>query len=380
MPTDALPFVDHTPDANQALEPSRREVWTQDTECPYLAIRHRPCGSASFYLRDSYREDGSTAMIPLGSVKDYTIEEARIWAGKMVKRGKYWQYELQKPTIGKNRPLQDVIPIYLDDRRSGDFARPTKEATIAAIESLLNEHVVPRFGDMPVWKIKQRQWLLLIEKVRIVRPSRGVHLHKAIKTFLNWCVTQGILEGNPIAGTITDNPFQKERPNLSLKDLCSIYHACVEINHAASEMFRLIILTGEQLKWIRIIRDEAIDWENRFWAVEYRMDYNRLFTIRQIALSAPAFLILQDQRTQSSFLFPSQRGKSEPINISTEFVDKLREKSGVRGAWGAREVCAATRRLLDHPAKPGGNLENWAMSFIKTYEETHGIGDQRVVL
>lgn len=380
MRSDALPFVDHTPDANQALDPSRREVWTQDTECPYLAIRHRPCGSASFYLRDSYKEDGSTVKIPLGSVKDYTIEEARIWAGKMVKRGNYWRYIERDTKPGKNLSLYDLIPFYLDDRRSGDFARPTKEATIAAIESLLNEHVVPRFGDMPVWKIKQRQWLLLIEKVRIVRPSRGVHLHKAVKAFLNWCVTQGILEGNPIAGTITDNPFQKERPNLSLKDLCAIYHACVGINHPASDMFRLIILTGEQLKWIRVIRNEAIDWKKRLWAVEYRMDYNRMFPIRQIALSAPAYRIMQNQRTQSDFLFPSQRRQGEPINITTEFMDKLREKSGVRGAWGAREVRAATRRLLDHPANPGGNLEKWAMSFIKTYEETHGIGDQSVVL
>ncbi len=380
------PVITLTDGTIAAAIPPRRETWIHDAECSNLAIRCRPCGSVSFYIWDygaydlATNSEGPLVRMPLGSVKDYTVAEARIWATKMAERGKYWRYELRKLTTAKNLPLRDLIPSYLDDRHSGDFARPSKEATLTAIESLLTKHITPRFGDMPVWKVKRKQWLLLIEKVRLVRPSRGVHLHKAVKAFLNWCVAQGILEGNPIAGTVTDNPFKMERPNLSLKDLCAIYHACVEIGHPASEMFRLIILTGEQLKWIRIIRDEAIDWENRFWAVEYRMDYKTAVPIRQIALSAPAFRILRDRRTQSSFLFPSQRGRNVPINISTEFMHELREKSGVKGAWGAREVHAAARCLLDHPGKPGGDLEIWALGFINTYEETHNIGDQWVEL
>ncbi len=417
MQYDGLPFVDLDPDASDmfskekqdvkcrrnipkyylklvltdeliaAITPHKNETWISDAICKNLVLRCRPCGSISYYLYDYdsvyYETEKESPMVRilLGSVKDYSVAEARLWVTKMVERKNYLWNLSRTPKIPKTTPIADLIQLYLSSRGTEDFSRTINSKTYSAIESLLVEHIAPKYGKIPVSKVKRMQWLLLIEKVRLRRTSRGIHLHKALKTFLNWCVAQGILEGNPIARTATGNPFQKDRRGLRAKDLYEIYGACIEMNTwIASNMLRLIILTGEPLKWIKVARYEAINQNKRTWAIEYRIDYKTVVATRKIALSEPGLQIIEDLGIKTGLLFKSPRNPNAHINVSNEFMRELRERSGIKGEWGAREVKTAARRLIDDPQGPNGNLEAWAKLFIDGFEEAKNPADDEVAL
>lgn len=188
-------------------------------------------------------------------------------------------------------------------------------------------------------------------------PSEQRHAFVAIKVFLNWCVSQGYLDHNPVAGAKLDAPSPQSKDRVLTSDeLKAVWKSAEKIGYPFGHIVRLLILTGQ-----RRGETAALQWE---WISDGVVTLPPEITKNKREHSFPVGTLAQDIIADipvvddCPYLFPASR--------------RMNEKTTVFNGWGKPKAA------LDTASKVSG----WTLHDLRrTFSSTMAsLGVQQVVV
>lgn len=181
-----------------------------------LGIRLSQGGAKSFIVQlGSQRKKVTLGRYPALSLKNARTKAVRLLSGDILN-------VTAKPS--------EAISDFLEHSERHNKPRTTKD-----YKRLLDRHFPSSF---------KRQAILAKLNGLTQTPAEQSHATTAFQIFLNWCVSNGILEQNPIAGLKNQGRIKKRDRTLSLDELRAVWHALP--NDRFGIIVRLLILTGQR--------------------------------------------------------------------------------------------------------------------------------------
>jgi integrase len=138
-------------------------------------------------------------------------------------------------------------------------------------------------------------------------PVSRNRLRSALSAFFNWCITEGLLETNPVAGTAkADENGSRERV-LTQDELRQLWQALPQINDGFADIIRLLLLTGQRRNEIGYLVWREVDLKRGIIVFGPERTKNRKAHELPLSRQAVAILARQPRRNSTEFVF-SEKG------------------------------------------------------------------------
>lgn len=328
-----------------------KETSIHDTLVEPLFVRVRPNGTKVFYISRFNRRTDARQM-SLGSVEDYTVDQARRKTLTILEREALEGPPRRKATLSRRVTFQAAFEQYLQMRRP---LAPRIHHHVA--------HILDGHGSQRVCSVRRAPLVHAIEQVALKNPSQGKELHKTLRAFFSWCVTSGALDGNPLSRVQLPEVPERRKAYLSQEDLIAIYAGTAELRSPWRALVRFVVLSGMSVNSARWVRRDDIDFRlhNLHFAGSRDMQI----------ISAHAIAALEEVRSIKTFLFqsPYWSWPERPVHTRPVILDQLYASSGVRG-WSWPDFVRGTKRSMqkagiENAAKAErAVLEAWTSSII----------------
>jgi integrase len=359
----------------RATKCGAKESWVHDKECRGLVLRLRPSGARGYYFLPGRRRYSSEREFELeydgpnrkfiGDASIYTVSHARKaveWLANggfvLGKAGDVLRARVKK--YPRRMRINEVIEKYFEEN-------PPDRTWFRTVKTLFDHYVTPRYGGYWLAGIGHERWMTLIETATLDKPSRGINLHKTLRSFLYWAVRRGLLQANPLSRTKVEIPVLPDPPEpqfLKSIELCAVWRAAQGLGEPWFTMLGLLILTGEAMEHIRQIQSNDIDWDQGLWSVERRVAPN--WTVR---LSPEAIELLLPYRNRQGYFFRSPRSDF-PINFYTEIIERLRTDIRVPAwEWGLRDIRSAVRSEIAGLGEGPDAVLQWSKNFAAARDQ-----------
>jgi integrase len=235
--------------------PKTGESLVYDTEVPNLALRIRSSGSKSWLLKKGAEK------FRLGAVKDVTIAEARVASMKIltdIATGDRPEKKL-KPTV------RDVLEAYMSDH----VASRCKPRTAESYRILLDQHILPRIGDVLSNDLSPRHVDLMLSDMVAIKATANKSLallNAAFNKALRWGLRDPA-RGNPCIGA-EQHYLPPRETFLTAGELAGLLDALEDLSeqkgkwHAAM-CLKILGVTGCRRDEMRLLEESWIDWTGR---------------------------------------------------------------------------------------------------------------------
>ncbi len=248
-------------------ERSWRPLW--DATQPGLVVRIYKTGTKSYWY--SYRPPGggrqaSRQWVKLGDVAALSLKAARnaakIKAGEVAKGG---------DPAAERREAKRRVRAYIEPALDA-YERSLKERRVvkhSEVMSLLRRELQTPLGKMDLAEISRADLVKRIEAVKASgRPGAARELRTRAGVFLGWCVDQGMIQGNPLAGwrqprrTRAERTEQKGRA-LEDGELAGFWRAAEDQEWPFGPYMQLLLLLGQRrtetalMAWSDLILEKA---------------------------------------------------------------------------------------------------------------------------
>jgi integrase len=205
-------------------------------------------------------------------------------------------------------PLGPAAMTFAEARASFiDDTRPrTKARTVAEYERLLKRHFT---FEKKLATVSRQEIVETIAGLR-KKPSIEHHAFVAIRTMMNWCVRQGILENSPVP-RLRFKTTSRSRV-LNDDELKAVSRRAIEFGYPFGTIVQLLILTGQRRGEIAELRRSWIDNDT----ITYPEGFTKNKREHRIPLGATAKSIIEAIPDVVDLLFPARgEGKEElPFN------------------------------------------------------------------
>ena len=186
----------------------------------------------------------------------------------------------------------------------------------------LLSHAAP-LHSLRLSQIDRRKLAALLGEIETSSgPVARNRLRSTLSAFFNWCVTEGLLETNPVTGTAKANENGSRERVLSRDELRKLWRALDQDKF--SDVVRLLLLTGQRRNEIGKLQWGEVDLARKLLI----LPASRVKNGRQheVPLSAQAVAILERQprRNSSEYLF-GRRGFNDWAVAKT----KLDARAGI---------------------------------------------------
>ena len=139
-------------------------------------------------------------------------------------------------------------------------------------------------------------------------PSLQQHAFVAIRTMMNWCVHNGLLEASPVP-RIRQSSSSRERI-LSDEELVAVYRRAKETSYPYGPIVELLILTGQRRGEIAALR--------RSWIADGIVTFPASFTKNKrehrLPLSPLALQVIETLPETGDLLFPARNRPDTPFS------------------------------------------------------------------
>jgi integrase len=189
-----------------------------------------------------------------------------------------------------------AIDRYIERKRS-----VLKPRSFEDMQRYLRGHASP-LHSLPLADIDRRRVAQLLGQIETSSgPVARNRLRSALSAFFAWCVSEGLLELNPVTGTAKANENGSRERTLTLDELRKLWHTLPQINAGFADIIRLLLLTGMRRTEIGDLTWSEVDLARGMIVLPPdRVKNGRTF---ELPLSTQALAILQRQHRRNSTEF-----------------------------------------------------------------------------
>jgi hypothetical protein len=359
----ALPVLDreyHVPDEG---------FFDSEDDIGRLFVRVRPSGGKSYYVRFHRPVHGGARTRFIAAISLITLHEARARASAMFKRALSEGAPKTMRRIPRHAPLEDAFTTYLDNHfdEQSDWKR--------TVTRLIGTHILPRFGARPASSLRRAHLIDLVDYIAMTHPGQANNLLKAARGFLRWCVAEGLLHANPLAGVPLPISRKARQGILSIDELATLYIASERVKEPWRTMFGLVMLTGEAIEDVRNIQGAHIDWPSREWIKFHRADQGPWGKADDlgVALNSAAIGLLESYRDKDGYLFESPRSAMfpRPLFWRADIMEVISKISQIARPCTIRDVRrAALHHIGSMSNDPHRSLESWGERLMQIVQLT----------
>jgi integrase len=279
-----------------------------------------------------YRRAGATRRILLGSAEVVGAEAARVAAKKLLAKvalGEDPQAE-RIDRRGKDKlSLRSVVDEYLAAKE-----RDVRPRTFRELKRYLTGSFFKPLHAIPVDTVTRRD--VAARLVAITREHGSIvaaRARAALSTFFVWTMQMGMVENNPILGTIQPKDGKPRERVLSDNELASIWRACKDDDYG--RIVRLLILLGARRQEIGGLRWSELDLGNGRWVLQGQRSKNG--RAHELPLMPMALDIIKDvpRLVSRDQLFGAR--SNDGFTGWDDQKEALDERSGVIG-WTLHDI------------------------------------------
>jgi len=266
--------------------------WLWDTQCIGFGARRQSNG-VFYYIR--YRHNGTQIVKSIGKHgAPYTPDTARNKARQLLGVVAGGTDPFARTLSGEG--FAGAIDRYLARKQAALRPRSFED-----VERNLRSHAAP-LHPLRLDEIDRRKVAALLGQIEDASgPVARNRARSALSGFFSWCISEGLLETNPVTGTVkATEPGGRERV-LTQDELRSLWRSLGDDRF--SDIIRLLLLTGQRRNEIGKLQWSEIDFAKRQITLPAaRCKNGREHTL---PLSAQALAILSriPRRNTTDFLF-----------------------------------------------------------------------------
>jgi integrase len=269
------------------LPPGATDVIHFDSELTGFGVRHRRHADGkvrkSFIVQ--YRRGKQTRRLKLDAANALTAEQART-AARIVLAQVALGEDPQADRHGRRdaRSLRAVADEYLSAKRTS--VRP---ATFRAMESYLTSGYFKPLHGMPLDQITRSDIASrLVVISRENGPNVAMHCRAKVSALFTWAMQMGLVESNPVIGTISPEGSPARERVLSDAELATIWRACQDDDHG--RIVRLLMLCACRRQEVGAMAWSEIDFDLGTWTIPAARCKNH--REHSLPLPAPALAII----------------------------------------------------------------------------------------
>jgi integrase len=226
---------------------AKLQGWLWDTYCTGFGARRQTNG-CFYYVR--YRHNGTQVVRSIGRHGPWTPDTARAKARQLLGQVAGGTDPFTEALAGEG--FATTIDRYLERKRALLKARSFSEA-----ERYLRNYSTPLHG-LRLAQIDRRKIAALLGDIETNSgPVARNRARSALSSCFAWCISEGLLEINPVQGTAKANENGSRERVLSRDELRTLWRG-LEDDHF-SNIIRLLLLTGQRRNEIGLLRWGEVD-------------------------------------------------------------------------------------------------------------------------
>jgi len=275
---------------------AKLQGWLWDTTVMGFGAR-RQTNLVHYYVR--YRHNGQQIVRSIGRHGALTPDTARARAKQLLGTVAGGTDPFAQALSGEG--FATSVDRYLERKRS-----TLKPNSFRESERYLRNHSAP-LHSLRLAQIDRRKVAALLGEIETsAGPASRNRLRSALSAFFSWCLTEGLVDANPVAGTAKANEGGSRERVLARDELRALWHALDD--GPFSEVVRLLLLTGQRRNEIGKLQWNEIDLIRRVIVLAPARTKNS--RQHELPLSRQALAIIQRQTklNSSGFLFGPIRG------------------------------------------------------------------------
>ena len=322
--------------------PPDRQTDIKDPSVPGLSARITPKGRVTWSMRirvvgeggqsaRGRKAKGQQYRLTLGSYPTVTIKDARAKASVYLQQAEHGSHparDLERKAIARHDTIGRLVETFLDD-----YAKPNLRSWKNA-KSILNLHIVPVWGNLPVDSIDGREASRLLSEIargkdgeQVARPGAAGEVRKWGSLLFSWAVRSGLATSNPFAQTKNPTKQKPRQRCLNMAEARAVWQAASEFEYPWRELIHLLLLTACRLREIAHLRWAWIDIDASrivIPATSYKTERPFL-----IALPPRAIKTLESvtRWNKGDFVFSTDNGERPVWSIPRKIVDKLHSRA-----------------------------------------------------
>jgi integrase len=265
--------------------------WLWDTYVTGFGARRQTNG-VFYYVR--YRHNGTQTVKSIGRHGPWTPDTARNKAKELLGTVAGGTDPFVQALAGEG--FSAAIGRYLDRKRSS-----LKSGSFSGIERYLRNYAAP-LHKLRLDQIDRRKVAALLGEIETSSgPVARNRARSAFSGFFSWCVSEGLLETNPVTGTAKAEENGSRERVLSQDELRQLWRALGD--DSFSDVVRLLLLTGQRRNEIGRLQWSEIDRACGLIVLGSQRTKNGRH--HELPLSSQALAIIErlPRRNSSEFLF-----------------------------------------------------------------------------
>lgn len=272
------------------VPPGKADAFGWDSEVPGFGVKVSAGGSRRWVLQ--YRPQGQRAAkrLTIAAVDALSLDDARrearkLLAGAITGNDPHAAKAKAKATPAAALTVGDLATRYLDH-----CATRQREGTLYQTRLHLTKHWQPLHA-LAADRVRRAD--VAAQLATLAGTSGGVSANRsraALSALYSWAIGSGLVEMNPVVGTLKQAEERPRERVLTDAELHAIWHGCKDDAHG--RITKLLMLTAQRREEVGGLSDDEIDYGAAVWTLPAERSKNH--RAHDIPLSAPALAILRD--------------------------------------------------------------------------------------
>jgi integrase len=275
---------------------AKLDGWLWDPTCVGFGAR-RQTNNVHYYVR--YRHNGSQMVKSIGRHGALTPDTARAKAKQLLGTVAGGTDPFAQSLAGEG--FAAVVERYLERKRGA-----LKPTSFASTDLYLRKSSAP-LHRLRLGEIDRRKIAALLGEIETTSGAVSRNrARSALSAFFAWCITEGLLDANPVTGTAKANEGNSRERVLTKDELRKLWQALGDDKF--SEIVRLLLLTGQRRNEIGKLQWSEIDLARKLIVLPAERTKNGRAHELPLSRQALAIIERQPRRNASAFLFSNTAG------------------------------------------------------------------------
>ena len=338
-PTNQLTLTDAVI-RNATLPLGKAQHYLYDDKLPGLALRMRATGGRTWVYLFTKPGVKGTQRKTLGAWPRYNERAARkaatIAAGEVVKGvdpNETKREARRQQAAEKQRTTLAILIVEDGPYQTSLTGRQVVnwKPAMSALRRGLKDHAESGVGDLT-----RRQIMAAVDKIaKTGKRGAAKDLRKHVHTFLEWCVSEGYVDHNVLAGYREPKETRAQRVGRRTKgraltddEIIKVWHACGKLG-AFGLLTRMCLLGGPRrseptmIKWSKHVMEDRITFDAAWTKMGLHHDVPRTHLVDEVLAAVKHF-----QRATSDYVFPSPKTGGQMSGF-TKMVNRLIKEARV---------------------------------------------------